>query len=110
MFVVNGRVTSQAFKPTPKDEGKLSVEDAEKTDAFKSFQNYTTALKLASAGVMGVTEGECQACELNVVCDGVPTPEHCYIDFTALTEGESKKKAKLLAAAATARDWLLKAA
>lgn len=109
-FIQNGRVTSQAFKPTPKDEGQLSVYDGEDIEPYPAYEHYTAQLKLSSAGVLAITSKECEKHRLQVVKDGVPYPEHGYIDFTSLSESEAKKKAKLLAAAAMSRGWLYKAA
>ncbi len=43
---------------------------------------------------------------LPVIEDGEPFPEHCSIDFSALSKSEIEKKAKLLNALARQRGWL----
>ncbi len=58
-FIRNGRVGSQAFKPTPKDEGKLSVSRGAIASAQQAFLLYTEELKLPSAGAWSVSVAEC---------------------------------------------------
>jgi hypothetical protein len=50
IFVQNDRVTSQAFRPTQKDEGKLSVYDGDMISSEDSWKHHT-GLGLESAGV-----------------------------------------------------------
>ncbi len=40
-FVQDGRVTSQAFRPTPKDELRLSVDDGDRVGAEASWKRFT---------------------------------------------------------------------
>ena len=105
-FVQNGRPTSQAFRPTPKDEDMLSVYDGDQIQPRAAWEHYTRSLGLHSAGVMGIAAGECAAVTLPVFADPAPFPEHCLIDFSGLTKNEADKKAKLLAQFAITRDWL----
>jgi hypothetical protein len=106
LFVQQGRVTSQAFRPTPKDEHKLSVYDGDMISAGRSFHHYTTTLCFASAGVMGVSVGECNDLALAVSPDPLPFPEHVVIDYSAFEKNVVEKKAKLLKARAETRGWL----
>ena len=39
-FVQSGRVTSQAFRPTPKDEFLLSVYDGDRIEAQASWRHF----------------------------------------------------------------------
>ena len=105
------RVTSQVFKPTPKDEKRLSVSLEELTTAEQAFQHHTQRLKLASAGVLAVTDEEVQSQGLAVVADPIrgplPDPAHAYIDYTKVDAGNAiERKAKMLRAAARARGWV----
>jgi hypothetical protein len=59
-FVRDGRPSSQAFRPTPKDEGKLSVACESLTTAAAAYELFTAGLGLASAGTWGVAIGECR--------------------------------------------------
>jgi len=107
-FVQNGRPTSQAFRPTPKDEDKLSVYDGDMIEPEPAWDHYTGTLGLQSAGVMGIAVADCSSLALPVAPDPAPFPEHCVVDFSGLARNEADKKAKLLARFATERDWLFK--
>lgn len=104
-FVQQGRPTSQAFRPTPKDENQLSVYNGAMISASASWHHYTETLKFESAGVMALSCAECSTEQLNVIEDGVPFPEHCSIDFSGLNKSEVERKSKKLAAFAKNRDW-----
>ena len=105
-FIQNGRVTSQAFRPTPKDDDRLSVYDGDQICAEDSWAHYTTDLGLASAGVLGVTVAECGAAGLPVHADPGPFPEHAVIDFATKSNSQTDVAAKALRASAQSRDWL----
>ncbi|MBI3480892.1 MAG: hypothetical protein HY016_11150 [Nitrosomonadales bacterium] len=108
-FIQAGRVTSQAFRPTPKDENLLSVYDGDKIQAQAAWQHYTATLGLRSDGVMGVSLDDCTAEQLTVNADGIPFPEHVSIDFSAFSKSEVEKKAKILTRKAQERGWLYQA-
>jgi len=108
-FVQNGRPTSQVFRPTPKDEAKLSVYDGDKITAEAAWTHYTNVLTFKSAGVLAVSLSETKSQVLDVVADGIPFPEHCSVDFTGLAEADVKSKSKLLASYAAARGWQIQA-
>ena len=105
-FVQDGRPSSQVFRPTPKDEQKLSVYDGDQIAPADSWEHYTDVLKLDSSGVMAVNVFECSALELPVTSDPDPFPEHALIDFSACGKSAAEKKAKQLKAKAEARGWL----
>ncbi len=105
-FVQKGRVTSQAFRPTPKDEHLLSVDNGDRIAAHAAWARFTSNPSYASAGVMAVSHEECTAQQLQVVEDGVPYPEHCYLDFSALERKEVERKAKQLSSLAQSRGWI----
>lgn len=105
-FVQEGRVTSQAFRPTPKDDKKLSAYHGDKVTPAQSWEHFTQQPDCKSAGVMAASHAECIAKELTVEADGIPFPEHVSIDFSQYEENDIKKKAKLLARDADARGWL----
>lgn len=104
-FVQEGRVTSQAFRPTPKDENLLSVDDGDRISAANAFARFTAMPECRSAGIMAVTQAECAAQQLPVLADGKPYPEHCSVDFTTCTPGERDRKAKRLSRDAQERGW-----
>ncbi|MEI6415961.1 MAG: hypothetical protein WCP34_17125 [Pseudomonadota bacterium] len=105
-FVQEGRVSSQAFRPTPKDAQRLSVYDGDRINAQSAYQHYTTTLCFQSVGVLGVTVVECNLLQLPVSPDPEEFPEHMVIDFSAFNKSTTEKKAKHLRAKAEARDWL----
>lgn len=105
-FVQEGRVTSQAFRATPKDEKKLSVYDGDQITALDSWSHFVQQPDCSSAGVMAISCAECAAQTLVVNPDGVPFPSHVSIDFSEFAESEIKKKAKILAKDAQMRGWL----
>ena len=49
-FIQDGRVGSNAFCPTSKDEGKLSTYDGDTIDAEAAWQHYTSDLGHESVG------------------------------------------------------------
>jgi hypothetical protein len=105
-FVQAGRVTSQAFRPTPKDDGQLSVYDGDQIKPEAAWDHYTTTLACASVGSLAVTVDECAAEELTAKPDPDPFPEHVVIDFTSLSDKQAEKKGKKLKAKAEARGWM----
>lgn len=108
-FVQNGHPTSQAFRPTPKDQSKLSVYDGDMIEADASWIHYTAELQLASVGTMAITVDECTAEGLVAASDPDPFPEHAVVDFKGLSDKECHKKSKKLQAKATNRGWLYQA-
>jgi hypothetical protein len=108
-FVQNGRLSSQAFRPTPKDEQTLSVYDGDRISPADAWEHYMNILGLMSRGVMAVSLSECSTLELPVMPDPKPFPEHALIDFSANSKSETEKKAKLLKVRAEVRGWLYQA-
>ena len=107
-WVQEGRATSQAFRPTPKDDNRLSVYDGDQITAEAAWKHYT--LKLPSVGVMAVTVAECEKRQLAVIPDPLPDfSEHALIDFTGLTANQTRRTAQQLTAAANARGWQFRA-
>ncbi len=105
-FINQGQITSQAFRPTIKDDKKLSVYDNDMITAEKAYEHYTKKLIKSSAGVMAVSVKECNELNLPVVSDPVPFPEHALIDFSEYSYPQSEKLAKKLRQKAVERDWL----
>jgi len=105
-FVQQGRVTSQAFRPTPKDQQKLSVYDGDLISAPDSWAHFTQIQHLQSIGVLGVTVQECRNEELVVRSSPEHFAEHAEIDFLEFTPNQCEKKGKRLRSAAEARGWL----
>lgn len=110
-WIQEGRITSQTFTPTPKDQGRLSVYNGDLITPSKAWKHYTTKLQCLSAGVVGVTVKECEDQSLQPLPDPEPFPEHAVIDFSSCSSNrEIKKKAKVLRNLAEKRGWLYLAA
>ncbi len=105
-FLQYGRVSSQAFRPTPKDEQRLSVYDGDQIAPQPAYLHYTETLRLQSTGVMALTVAECQSRSLTVVSDPAPYPEHAVIDFSACSKSATERMAKEFRLLAEARGWL----
>lgn len=106
-WIVDGEPSSQAFKPTKKDEGMLSVALGSKTTAENAFLHHTQVLNLASGGTWAVTAGEVAAVELD--CFEQPLENnhaHGFIDFRNLGRKPMEAKAKVLLAKARERGCL----
>ena len=109
-WVQTGRITSQVFKPTPKDGKRLSVYDGDQISPKDSWTHYKDTLGFESVGVVAVTVGECRTYELAVESDPAPFPEHMVIDFSGCASNpQIVKRAKHLQKAAEIRGWLHKA-
>ena len=105
-FVQDGRVSSQDFRPTPKDKQHLSVYDGDQIGPRPAHEHYTTTLGFQSVAVMGLSVAECRALHLPARPDPEPFREHAVIDFSEFSKNATEKKAKLLRARAEARGWL----
>lgn len=96
-----------AFRPTSKDEGRLSGYDGARIDAEAAFRHYTEELGLLSAGVFGLTATECDSAGLPI--EPSPTsanPLHVHLDFGGLTKCEIKSVSKKLREIAVSRGVL----
>ena len=110
-FVRDGRVSGQAFRPTPKDKRMLSVARSSMTDAQAAFKRHTECLKLSSLGTWGVTVGECAALGLSVRPNPIteppcPDPAHALVDFSALSNSKVEAQGTRLARLANDRGRL----
>lgn len=108
-FVQAGKVSSQAFRPTPKDSQQLSVYDGDLISAEQAWEHFTSVLSLPSVGVMAVSNSECHDLDLLVRSQPlIDFPEHAVIDFSGFVEGEIRRKAKRLRSIAEVRGWLFR--
>jgi hypothetical protein len=107
-FIKLGRVTSQAFRPTPKDEQKLSVYDGDLITPAASWEHYC-ARNLESVGVMAVTVEECEKEDLVARSSPEHFHEHAEIDFLDFNANQCEKKGKKLKSAAEGRGWMYQA-
>jgi hypothetical protein len=104
-FIQQGRPSSQAFRPTPKDENKLSAYDGDQITAEASWMHYTGVLQYTSAGVLAVTVAECGGLDLPAAPDPKPFKEHCTIDFSAHSSSAAGRTGKALLRLALNRGW-----
>lgn len=110
-FRPNGQLTSQAFTPSPKDEGLLSVYDGDQVSPQQAFQHYQEEQKLSSCGCWGITCAEVTDAGLTAAPDPLPNfAAHAVVDFTAHQKKEHRKFAKKLQSLAEARGCLHQAA
>lgn len=110
-FFPDGEVSSQAFFPFPKDDGKLSVYDGDQITAEASYQHYAVTLGLESVGVWAVDGAEAVSVGLPHLSDPVSgNTAHAVIDFGTLAEKECRKLAKKLKKFAVDRGSLYRAA
>jgi hypothetical protein len=109
-FIQDGRVSSVAFRPTEKDQGRLSVARSSKTTAEDSYRTYV-AQGFTSAGVMAVSVHECHSIDLTAYDDPLPNnPAHAFIDFSKCSsKKECEKNAKILSERARKRGFLFQA-
>ncbi|GMU43727.1 MAG: hypothetical protein IT479_01085 [Xanthomonadales bacterium] len=96
-FLKDDQLTSQAFFPFPKDNGRLSVYDGDQISAEASYRHYTEALGFQSQGVWAVSGAESAGVGLAHVPDPLTeSPAHAVIDFGQRPEKECRKLAKRL--------------
>ncbi len=111
-WVKDGQLTSQAFKPTPKDDSRLSVSRSALTTPGQAFAHHTGRLGLAAVGTWAVTVTEVEADPVQLVAYSdpvlgpIPDPAHAFIEFPAEPRKLIETKAKLLLAAARRRGRL----
>lgn len=103
-FVQEDKVSSQAFRPTPKDRRKLSVYDGDLITAERAWAHFTSQ-GFRSAGVLAVAVAECPREQLVVRSSPEHFPEHAEIDFQDFTLNECKRIAERLRDAAKLRGW-----
>lgn len=96
-FFPNGVLSSQAFVPFPKDEGKLSVYDSEMISVEEAYKHYTEDLGNQSSGVWGITCLEVEQAGLTSESNPLENfPSHALINFGAASKNECRKLAKRL--------------
>lgn len=105
-FIKDSEITSQVFRPTPKDEDMLSMYDGDMISAEDAYINYNETPNCSSVAVVAVSNEECLSQGIPVVEDRVPFIEHISLNFSAMQRNEIEKKAKLLKALAKNRGYL----
>lgn len=99
--------SSQTFKPTPKDEGLLSMYNGAVFTAYEAYEHFTKQ-GLPSVGVVAVTPTECATIPVPIIEDNDPFHGHCSLNYRQLSGNGIKKAASTLKACAQTRGWLYK--
>ncbi|MCE1226498.1 MAG: hypothetical protein LWW87_08445 [Geobacteraceae bacterium] len=105
-FIQEGRVTSQAFRPTPKDTGKLSLYHGDLISPENAWIHFVSQEGCNSVGVMANLKSEYDSLSVCLEHDGIQFTEHVSADFSPFTKSDIEKKSKILSRAAQARGWL----
>ena len=104
-YVQHGEITSQLFKPTGKDNKRLSVYDGSQISAEDAWKHYVQALSYRSIGVVAVTVQECKDLQLGVEDNPAPFVGHAVINFTGFSRSQIERKADSLKQRALQRGW-----
>lgn len=101
-WIDKGKITSQVFRPTPKDSGQLSGAREEMVTAETHYHEFTTELGLDSSGVWAISVREASGAGVRCVYDAesISKPDPCptghtYIDY----RGHSGNKIKRIGSA-----------
>jgi hypothetical protein len=96
-WIADGVPSSQAFKPSKKDAGMLSIALGSKTTPEGAFVHHTQVLKRESVGTWAVTVAETTEADLRSCEQPLDdSPAHGFIDFRGLGRGQTEARAKLL--------------
>jgi hypothetical protein len=91
LFVLDNRITSQAFLLNKADLGELSVQQNSKASAMVAYERYT-ALGHESAGVWSIAIAECDELNLKAYDDPLDYDDsHSIVDLTAYTSKQARK-------------------
>lgn len=109
-FVQDGVPTSQSFVPTPKDDGKLSVDRSSLTTAESAHSHFVGKGRQSSA-VYGVSVNEFGVQTIDCFPDPIDEPEdrnpsHAYANYKPFTSNDQKNKAKRIKQSALLRGRL----
>lgn len=102
-----------AFRPGPKDDGKLSVDRSSLTTAESSYKLHTEEKRRQSAGTWGLTVGEfdaagrtCKSDPVEAEGDEPANPAHAVAIYDGLEKKDLKKIGLALSELAIARGRL----
>lgn len=114
-YIESGNLSSQPFRPTSKDDNKLSVDRSSIFTAEQSYKHYTAELGFESVGVYGLSVGEFQGETIGCVGDPLEedntrgtkaNPAHSLADYSVHNASQQKNVAKRLKRLAAARGCL----
>jgi hypothetical protein len=90
-FILDNRITSQAFLLKKEDCGKLSVKRNSMAKAKIAYERYTSH-GFESGGVWSITVAECDELGLKVYADPIETDDsHSIVDLTAYNKSQARK-------------------
>ena len=115
-FFVDGRVSSQVFRPEARDEGLLSVHREAMITAQRAYDNHVQD-GYGSCGVVAITVAQCSSEGIGLTVLEAPLSKtdqppdhrddaaHAAIDFRGLGGTTSEKRGRRLANLAWAGGW-----
>lgn len=118
-FFVDGRISSQVFRPEARDAGLLSVHQEVLLPAQAAYEQHTQS-GYGSCGVVSVTVENCASPNIGLdvveaplsVADDPPDerddPAHAAIDFRGLGLTACEKRGRRLAALSWQNGWRFK--
>jgi hypothetical protein len=90
-FILDNRITSQAFLLKKEDCGALSVQQNSMASPKVAYERYTSR-EFESGGVWSVTVAECDELELKVYDDPIEKDDsHSIVDLTAYSNKQARK-------------------
>ena len=93
----DGVSSNQAFRPTRKDEGQMSIARGSLTTAEDVYKHYTAVMNLDSVGTWALTVGEAGAAGLQSFDHHrADIPAHGFIDFRDLSRRNAERKSMIL--------------
>lgn len=105
-FYIDGEPTSQMWRESTGDNGKLSGARSAKTSAEEAYHHRTEVVGRPSAGTFGVTVAEIGAAGTRAVDDSgadwgdfTCPPGHTFLDLRHLSDGERRSLRRRLAVA-----------
>jgi hypothetical protein len=102
-------LTSQAFLPSSKDQGKLSVYNKTLISPSDSYIHYTQTYKLQSVGIWGILDTEILTIGLKYYPEPLDeSPAHSIVDFSNVPSNNRRQKARKLKFYALKRGCLYK--
>lgn len=106
---VDGTISSQAFKPTIKDESCLSVSRSTVIDAKLAYQQFVEkGYRSAGSWLLTVDDATAVGCQVidDSQVEGQTVPEgHAFVDFRHLGRAAADKVGKQLRNKAASRGW-----
>lgn len=110
-LVQDGTVSYLVFRPTSRDDRKLSVFRETVVTAKEAYDNHVDAGR-ASLGTLGVRVGQVRDTDLRAIDDSTTSDDlpagHAFIDFRPLTKRQTNTAAERLLRQATANGWAFK--